>query len=521
MDTPNDQGLVERLKTMVAGWLPFRVETQASGASEPPALLAGMTADGLHSTFRAAEQGDTREMFTLFRDVLLSDTHLQSEIDKRFMAILGDDPVIQPKSDATDDVAAADAIRAAIDRVPDFTGMCADLLWGNFWPLALVERTYKRATVPGLLWDWDEWIAVPDHLLRWQRGVLKIELCDATTSLGTGEYVHAEPNRYITHRGHFLRTPDNWGGPMRSLCWWFFLKTMDREWWVRFLDKYGTPFTVAKYDKNDDASRQILERAFRMSTKIGGLVVTKETQIELIQAMTQGSADAYKQFHDVCNREISKRIVGQTLSSEAQSTGLGSGTSSLQGEVRDDIAKFDKKKLAQTLRQQLFMPFLRLNGLVGKAPDLIWGEEETEENSATATSLSSLKTAGIEAADEALPVLSKRFGFKLQRVAAIVPEPTLPPAPAPPKKGTKKLLSFGLPYDPSTASQSISREAAATLSQTLRGTLAPARDIILSSDTPEAAQSALLAVFTDWTPGRAAEIVESALGAGAWNGAQD
>jgi len=99
----------------------------------------------------------------------------------------------------------------------------------------------------GLAWDWHEFVAVPDHLLTWRnQGVLEIELCDPMTSLPTGKWVKPEPMRYITHRGHLMRTPDNWGGPMRSLVWWFFLKVMDREWWVRFLDEFGTPSPVAR-----------------------------------------------------------------------------------------------------------------------------------------------------------------------------------------------------------------------------------------------------------------------------------
>jgi phage gp29-like protein len=296
---------------------------------------------------------------------------------------------------------------------------------------------------------------------------------------------------------------------------------MDREWWVRFLDKFGTPFITGKFDKNDDRSRQVLERAFRMSSKIGGLVVTKDTQVELVQAQSQGNAKAFQEFHDACNREISKRVVGQTLSSEAQSTGLGSGTSDLQGQVRGDIAQFDRKKLSQTIRMQLFKPLLRLNGIRGAVPDLIWGQEEPEENGKTATALSSLKTAGLRLADKAIPVLSKRMGLELERDQ----EPKsdhLPPV-MPPKPGKTKALSSGPPSnrDAVAASDSISREAAASLSLVLRGSLAPARQVILESATPQEAQSKLLALFTDWSPARAAEVVETALTAGAWNGCQE
>lgn len=518
-----DEGFSERLKGMLHDWLPWLVQTQATVTSEPPSLLAGLTADRIHMAISSAEQGDTTDLFTIYRDVLLADTHLQSEVDKRFIAILGEEPVIQAKSDSPDDVHAADVIRAAVDRVPDFMGLCADLLWGTIWPLAIVERTYKRADPStGLSLDWNEFIAVPDHLLTWRNsGQLQIALCDPTTGMPNGEFAPAEPSRYIIHRGHLMRTADNWGGPMRSLVWWFFLKTMDREWWVRFLDKFGTPFITGKFDKNDDRSRQVLERAFRMSSKIGGLVVTKDTQVELVQAQSQGNAKAFQEFHDACNREISKRVVGQTLSSEAQPTGLGSGTSDLQGQVRGDIGQFDRKKLSQTIRMQLFKPLLRLNGIRGAVPDLIWGQEQTEETTATATALSSLKTAGLRLADSAIPVLSKRMGLDLERDAA--PEPKEVPTALPPKLGKKKALSSGPPgtRDAVAASDSISRESAASLSLVLRGSLAPARQVILESSTPEEAETRLLALFTDWSPTKAAEVVETALTAGAWNGVQD
>ena len=43
--------------------------------------------------------------------------------------------------------------------------------------------------------------------------------------------------------------PDNWGGPMRSIIFWWLLGHMGRDWWARYLDKYGSPFVVGKYDQ--------------------------------------------------------------------------------------------------------------------------------------------------------------------------------------------------------------------------------------------------------------------------------
>jgi len=512
----DENSVISKLKRMVADWLPMTQETVIDSRNQPLSVLPGMTADSYHAAITLAEQGDTEQLFTFYRDALTADSHLQSVIATRFLAVIGEDvnfQAVDPKN--KDDVRAKDEIQAAVERLPDFMGVCRDLLWGHIWPLSMVERTYKQSSEPGLRYDWRDLVAVPDHLFRWTNGVLEVAEVSSSTHSKTGKYFQPEPSRYIIHRGHLLRTPDCWGGPMRSLVWWFFLGLMDRDWWVRFLDKYGTPFMVGKFDKTDDRSRQILERAFRLSTKIGGVVVSTGTQIELLKASTGDSAAAYQAFHDVCNREKSKAVLGQTLSSDSQSTGLNSGNAALHSEVRGDIRQYDAKKLAQTLRQQLFAPWLRLNGFTGRPPNIIFGPEDTEETTTTAEVLSSLKTAGLRLADAGLPTLSRRVGLPIERDSAT------PGAPGQPDPAVKRLAApLPLVRDPSAAAESISRSAAATISRTFGGTLAPVREILLSASDPDQAFNQLQAAFSDWSPSKVAETVESALAAGAWNGSE-
>lgn len=509
---PTKAELLQRLQELESRWLPMQQETVVDPRNEPDSILAGLTADRIHSAIRLAEQGDTKDLFAIYRDVLIADTHLQSVIDTRMLAVIGDDISLQPMDpENKEDVVAAEAIKAAVDRLPDFMGVCRDLMWGSIWPLAVVERTYKAAAEPGLKYDWRDIVAVPDTLFRWTSGFLEIEEVDATTRRPNGRFFRPEPSRYLTHRGHLLRTPDCWGGPMRSLVWWFFLGIMDRDWWVRFLDKFGTPFMVGKFDKTDDRSRQILERAFKLSTKIGGVVVSRETQIELLKVSANDSAGAYKEFHEVCNREKSKRVLGQTLSTEAQATGMNSGNADLHSQVRGDIRAFDAKRLNQTLRQQLFGPWLRLNGFVGRPPIAVFGAEETEETTTTAQVLSNLKSAGLRIAEESLPTLSKRVGLTIERDEA---------QPRPPEPLKKLAAPLPKVRDPAAAAETISREAAAAVTRAFRGSLAPARDIILSSQSPDEALERLAAAFTDWSATKTAEVVETALAAGAWNGLQ-
>lgn len=512
---PTKADLLQRITELEASYTPQQIVTVNDYRNEMPSTLMAMNADRVHAAIQNAEQGTTWELFSMYRDALIADSHLQGLINTRFLSVLGDDPMISPVNpDKPEDVAAAEAIKAAVDRLPDFMGLCADLLWGAIWPLAMVERTYKPAEVPGLVYDWADIVPVPDYLFRWSMGYLEVGEINPQSRKPDGKFLRPDAGRYITHRGHLLKTPDNWGGPMRSLLWWFFFKVMDREWWARFLDKYGTPFTVAKFEKNDNRSRQILEQALRMSTKIGGLVVTTGTQVELLKAGTGDTAGSYQAFWNACNDEQSRLVLGQTLSSTASPTGLGSGASGLQGQVRDDITTFDKKLLAQTLRTQFFKPWLRLNHFTGAVPSLTFGGEVAEENEVTARVLKDFSAAGLRVADKSLPALSKRVNLEIERA------PAPAPMPAGPGAGVKTLSAMPTVSDAGNAADSISREAAASLARVYRGTLAPVRQIVLESATPAECEAKLLACFVDWSPERAAEVVETAVVAGAWNGTQ-
>jgi phage gp29-like protein len=511
---PTNADLINRIAELERSYVPRQLDTVADPRNQPADTLATVSADRVHAAIIQAEQGDTRELFALYRDCLASDAHLQGLIETRFLAVLGDDPTAQAASDAAEDQAAAVFIQGQMTRCHEFSSLAADLLWGTMWPVALVERTYRPSDEPGVTYDIGDIAPVPDHLLRWTVGALEVGAIDQQTRQPNGIYSRPDPARYIIHRGHLLssKLPDTWGGPMRALMWWWLLKTQDRDWWARFLDKFGTPFTVAKVEKSDDRSRQILERALKLSYRIGGLVVSTGTQVELQQANT-AAADAHEKFYKTCEDAQARRILGQTLSSSASPTGMGAGTSKLQGEVRSDIRAFDKKWLNATFRQQVFAPLMRLNGIKGQPPNLVWGGEEPEENSVTATVLASLKMAGLRIGDKSMGDLSKRIGLMIER------DPS-PAGPAP--AGTAKLLSAGLPRaaDPDAAAGSISREAAASITQAYRGSLAPVAQLILSAATPEEATTRLLAAFTDWDVLKVAEVVETALVAGAWNGVQ-
>jgi len=385
---------------------------------EPSAIAVGMTVDRVHSILRMAENGDTRDLFCLYRDIMLADSHIQGEFHKRKLAVLGDAMSFMPSDDKSQpDKNAAIAVELMVKNCSSWLTGCSHLLDGSLWPVAVIEKVYAPSATGFMLSDL---IPVPHHLQDYASGRLRIFDTNAEGVIQMSSH-EADPTRYIVHRGHLLTASDNWGGPMRSILFWWLLSAMDREWWGRFLDRFGSPFPVGKYDRGDDQSRSVLERAFSLAVRVGGLVVTKETQVDLMQAAAGQTGEAYEKFLTICQREKSKLIIGQTLSAEAQPTGLGSGTSNMQEGVRQDIRKFDATMLTHTLRHQLFKQFLQANGESGNPPNLIFGSDTSDEVKSTIATLQGIATAGLEPADEAIPVLSARLGVQLRRRSAPLP----------------------------------------------------------------------------------------------------
>lgn len=476
------------LRKRLAAFFQSVIPTRRVTVFDPRAQLTGVassaTVESVHAAMEMADSGHPRELFALYQEIVIGHSHLQGEFAKRKLAVLGDAfSVTAAKKDDAAGVAAADFLERNFAKCKGWDAAMIHLLDAALWPVAVVEKVFAP-TAGGFRLA--ELVPVPDALLAFETGTLRIR---QTTPDGMPltETVEASENRYIIHRGHLLSVPDHRGGPLRSLVWWWLLSTMDREWWVRFLDRYGAPFLVGKFQDGDDASRSILERAFSYATKIGGLVVSRETDVEIQQAMTGAAGDAYEKFLTVCNREISKLIVGQTLSGDTQAQGFGNGASGLHSEVRDDIRQFDARQLASTLRRQLVEQLMRINGMTGDVA-VTWGSDVVSSSAApTGALLGSLAQAGIELSDEGIVALSTVLGLPLQRAAA------------PPRlMGARSHLL------------SADRDIPADLAREFSGALAPIRAAIHNAADMAELEHTLSALYSDWPAKRVAKLMSRA-----------
>lgn len=513
--------LTSNITSLLGGLVPTKTRIVVRGRQQLPAIAHTLDVDAIHGILRAAESGDCTRLFALYRDILASASHLQGEFSKRKLGVLSE-PLTLIAKDSEDpaQVALAKEVEEHLTERPNWEDFLSHLLDSTLWPISLAERLYCQSRRPGWRYEVAKLSPIPAIHLAWPQGEFSIRDTDDLGNF-TGAYTRPMMREYVAHRAHLLTSvPDWWGGPMRSLIFWWFFATMDRDWWARFLDRFGSPFLEGRYDSSDERGRYELEAAFSAATKLFGIVVSNDAKIAMHQANTSQGGDAFQAFAEFANREISKLIIGQTSSADVQKSGLnGGGQGAAQADVRDDIRRFDSNRLAQTIRTQILVPLWQINGWTTPIPAVTFGAVSEDEAEITGELIESLYTAGIELTDEGLGTVSKRLGLGLR----FIPKPTGPnlfqlsatdrrPAllPTVSRRAARQQQARG-------AVEALAANSSPKLARLMNARAKEFALAIESSKSAEEAADAVAALAASYDPATAAELVESFLASASVN----
>lgn len=459
------------------GDIPTKIKGTMSGWGQPVNLSTIYTdVTKLQSAIRASERGDSYQLTTLYRDMVLGDSHIQAEFSKRKMIVTANAWSIKPAPPLTgnqekaspEDQAACDAVKAMIDYCDNWDVAMEHLLDATLWPMACGEKIYER-TKPGsplwgmgIRWRLKEISPVNPALFCYklpyiaqggfafpgipgliaQNGIpmavqrnsdhLGDTIYDPDSWEPTVRFYRTFPNgmidfswaniyapdpvRHVIHRGNTLGGIwDNYGGPMRCLIFLRFFRYQGMDWWARSMERYGAPFVVILANAQQSDTMKAIEASLGLAGKLNGLALNLGSKVELKETNTSGMAEGFHKFLEFANEEISKVILGQTASSSQKGGGgLGQGSAQLHSEVRDDIALFDKKMLNGTLKRQVFEPFLKINGFQGRAPNMFFGGMDQGEIMVKAEGLQMLYNAGLRVAASGLDTLSEEVGLPME-----------------------------------------------------------------------------------------------------------
>lgn len=468
----------------------------------------GLTPVTLAALLDAAERGDLAAQAALAEDMQEKDAHLHAELSKRKRALLTLDWDVfpSPNGGARAKRQAAE-VRDWLSRLTDFEDLLLNLADGLLYGYACIELEWARI---GGLWfptfhrRPPSWF-VPD--------------ADRITLLLRTDGRQGEPLQpfgWICHRhaaksGYLARS-----GLVRVLAWPYLFKNYAVRDLSALLELHGIPLRIATFPSGTLAEDQ--EKLWTVVKNLAtdaAALLPEGMRIEFREAAAKG--DAHHAMIDWCERSESKAILGQTLSSEAASTGLGSGVATLHDEIRWDLIASDARQIAGTLTQQLIGPLLQLNrGLDDpmQLPHFAFDLKETADLALYAEALPRLVNIGLP-----IPVAwaSDKLGIPAPADAEPILQVTAPAAlaptePLPARRESRPLVA--LRANPAPASDSVDpliERLGTQADPLLDALLAPVRALLERSADLTEFRAGLLDLYPDLEAGDFAALMGQAL----------
>ena len=285
-------------------------------------------------------------LYELFNEMEDKDGHLFSVLQTRKNGVLCRPRAIVP---ATEDERGREVARfaeAAVAAIPNFEGALAQLL----------DALGKGFAVSEILWTRRGGALVPASIRSRFQGRFRF---DEAGRLRLIEHPCDEgrllPERKFLVLSFNARNDNSYGqGLCEKAYWYYWFKKNNLKFWVAFNERFGSPTVVAKY--RPGTTEEEKDRLLEVIDSIrhdAGVAIPDSVVIELLEARRNGSASTYHELADWCNDEISKIVLGQTLTT---SEGRRSGSLALgqvHEAVRNEYVESDAQALMAVINGQL------------------------------------------------------------------------------------------------------------------------------------------------------------------------
>ena len=313
----------------------------------------GLTPRRLAQIFREADEGNVLRQMELFEEMEEKDTHLFSQLQTRKLAVTGLDWEVQPFSEDEGDKQIADFVSGQLKGLENFDEVLLDMLDGIGKGISIMEIDWAVENGRNVIRDVEY---VHPKKLIWDGATDEMKICTREYPSGT----ELPANKFVVHRykaksGHASRA-----GILRVVAWMYLFKNYDIKDWVSFCEVFGMPLRLGKYDASasEDDKKQLMEAIINLGTDAAG-IVPNSTMIEFIESSKTSSIELYENFARFCDEQMSKAILGQTLTSD--SGGGSYAQSKTHNEVRHDLTVADSKALAGTIRRDIIRPLVEFN----------------------------------------------------------------------------------------------------------------------------------------------------------------
>ena len=312
----------------------------------------GLTPQRLANIFKEADVGDVLRQMELFEEMEGKDPHLFSQLQTRKNAVTGLDFEIVPfDADNETDKNIAEFVKQEIGSIENFEDIAMDLL----------DAIGKGIAVSEIIWDYQDGKVVISEIKNRHQKRFFWDV-DDNFKVFTKDFpagILVPDNKFIVHRYKARSGHPAKAGILRVIAWMYLFKNYDIKDWISFCEVFGMPLRLGTYAQgsSEDDKNALIQALVQIGTDAAG-IIPEGTEIEFKEAGKTSSVDVYERLARYCDEQISKAILGQTLTSDS---GGSFAQSKTHNDVRHDLTVADCKALAATLRRDLIRPLVLFN----------------------------------------------------------------------------------------------------------------------------------------------------------------
>ena len=411
----------------------------------------GLTPLRLAEILRQADIGEVLAYFELAEQIEERDLHYSGVLSARKRAVTQIDVTVEAASDDAEDVRRADMVREWLKR-DELTEETFDIL----------DAVGKGVSFTEIVWDTSEGQWYPKRLERRDPRFFKPDRDGSTFLLRGGIEGNGQEEPLPAFKFIELRIKAKSGLPVRSgiarlAAWNWMFKAFTLRDWAVFTQTYGQPIRVGRY--HPGASEEDRNTLYRAVANIAGdcaAIIPQGMEMDFIEAKNIGpGSDLYEKRADWLDRQMSKAVLGQTNTTDAQAGGIGSSQAQVHNDVREDIETADCKALSAALNRDLVRPWCDLEfgppGAGRGYPRVVIARPRKEDLQQLSASLAQLVPLGLRVQQSEI---RDKFGLsEPDRDADVLRPPSveagaLPALPAPPSQDRITLQSRQTPSHP-------------------------------------------------------------------------
>jgi phage gp29-like protein len=355
----------------------------------PLVIGPGLSLTYISAIFRLSLIGYRQQYVDLLEEMLEKDPGAFSVLSKRVLGVSGGRVELTPakaEAGSADEKLAqevSDTCTAMLASIPDLGSHLSSLAWAAYYAISGLETHWVR---DGAGWYPERLSFVHSRRLAYpvagswdlyvwdQGGVLPGSYYgeSATNSKVFGLRVADAPGKFIIHAPQIRGSYPTREGLGRQIAYWMALKLIATRAAPQYLQQFAQPLPEATFSTGPEAARKPATKEDIAAAKdalnaMGAGQLRSWVHADTVKLDLRtpdngiGSKLTFAEWIGICNAEISKAVLGGTLSTEVGSTGGNRALGETQKKSETQLLRNDAASLAASLRRDLVRWMVRLN----------------------------------------------------------------------------------------------------------------------------------------------------------------